>query len=78
MKNKNDKMGAIVILVLSIIISILIIQLFDYIPKHKRIYEYAINGEFRESDNCYVKDDDPYCNYKGKDIMVDYYYYDED
>ena len=77
-KNKqieNDKQGLIIILVLMIFILIMVYFIYDSIKESNITYEYAKNGEIRESKECYQREDGTcFCKEGNNFIQVDNYY----
>jgi len=74
---KSNKLGILIILIISTIIILVISMIFDYIKPSEKNYEFAVSGEIFKSKNCYLDGDIAYCEYEEKVIKVDNYYEEE-
>ena len=75
--NKNKEKKEEILGLITVIILLIISFFIGYtvaIHKDNSIYEFAKDGKVYGSNNCYVKDDIPYCEYKCKFVDVDNYY----
>ena len=73
--NKDDELGAAIVLTLGLIIALLIIIVIDGLERSKIKYKYFIGEKIETSEKCYVDNEKGcLCKVGDKYIEVDSYY----